>query len=196
MRIVERGDDRRRVVAQLQHAQRAKRDGAAPPQPAAQVPVGDRNERQGADDRARARDASRFAIVDERLDEEPGDGETVPRGGRHEPPDRRVVSRERAADERPIPVLDVLAPRPHQRGHGALDDDDGGHREREPHRHPQQKARNGFDVRRRSWHASLESAEQHHRYPGGEVTRQDRRPSSVRRPAAILARPSLGLIDR
>ena len=89
MRIVERGDDRRRVVAELEHAQRAKRDGAAPPEPAAQVPVGDRNERQGADDRTRADDASRVAIVDQRFEQQSGHGETVPRWGLHQPSDRR-----------------------------------------------------------------------------------------------------------
>jgi hypothetical protein len=155
MRIVEGANDRRRVAAQLQHAKRPKRNGAAPPQPAAQVSVGERNERQGADDRARARDASRFAIVDKRLDEESADGEQVPSRGRPEPSGRRVVSCECAADQRTVPILDVRAPRPHQRVSVALDDHHGGHREYEPHREPQPKAGNEFDVRRRSWHALL-----------------------------------------
>ena len=128
--IVERGDDLSGAVPGLDKPECTQRECAPPPEPTAQVAVGELEHRQRLRDGTRPRDSPRVAILDERLDHQPREKQPVSRGTGQQCASGRLVSLERTLHERAVPLREAPVQRPLQANRRSLHDDRSGHCQR------------------------------------------------------------------
>ena len=152
------------VVPGLHEPERAQRARAPPPHPAPQVTIGEVEHRHRLRDRAGPRDALRVAILDERFDQQPRDGEPMSRGTVPVARRRAVSSPvERTLYERAVTLREPAAQRLLYAERSPLHDDGSGHRERDHDRRPDHEGREARELDQQVGH--LKPLHDHHGQP-------------------------------